>query len=275
MLSGYSGGGNNSPVPGATTPTPAVVPVSSMPKTYGEIGNINYILDNLRYIRLKNTNYVDDQYYTMLMTINNDPATYKGQSCNRILFLGNVTDVKGQDAIEASNGLNFAVDLYAVLDHGNISKVLGGHMSVFMLGEPQEMDIPEGDKGINLADILKQQMSVPIGEESLFQGINFIPLNYVGTDTLTIGQKNYPCHVLDLMMVPQGFLSEDLDVEKGYQINATSFSVTYRSGETEIVTLVDDGTFRYWWYPELAGYPLKVDIGRDNRRYVQTVEEWR
>lgn len=277
MLSGCAGGGSNNAGPGTATPTPSLtpVPLSSMPKTYGDINDLSYILDNLRYIRINNTNYVDDQHYTMILTISNDPATYKGKSCNHLVFKGNVTDAKGQDAIDAGKGLNFSIELYAALSHGNISDVYGGHIFFTLLGQPQEMDIPEGDKSINLADMIKQGMAVPMGEEKLFAGINSIPLNYTGTDVVTIGKNNYTCYVLDLLMAPQKVQEEDVVIVESHRINATSFNVTYDSGETEVISLVDDGTIRYWWYPPLAGYPLRVDISGGNMRAIQNVEEWR
>ena len=80
--------------------------------------------------------------------------------------------------------------------------------------------------------------------------------------------------MFDQMKVPpEAFKDEILE---GSRINATHFNITYESGETETVVLVDDGMLKYWWYPPLAGYPLRADFNMDNEeRVIQTVEEWR
>lgn len=274
-LCGCTGGRSSNTSPVTITPVPTAPQVVGMPKSYGEISDMGYIFDSLHYLRMNNTVYKAGQYYTLILTISNDPSTYQGKACNHVVFKGNVTDTKGPDALGIGAILNFSFDLYATLSHGNISQIYGGHMFMNALGSGQEVDIGSNYQGINMTDMLMQEMAPPEDESQIFAAIKNLPLNYTGTDVLTIGKNSYTCYVLDQLNVPEEISEGKVVVEESHQINATSFNLTFDSGETKVVSLVDDGMVRYWWYPPLAGFPLKTEISNGDQKNVLTVEEWR
>lgn len=302
--SGVSGNNSNDTA-GARTATP--VPVE--PKTVGDLYDMAYLWNNVNYCRLAydvpdNHDASGGESGTYVLEFHD--KAYNGTPAREMIF--NTTTNQG--------GLNMSMDVFfkKSADSSNMT-FLGGRAlitNVFTDDGPTMIEMPitlemveaEASGDFNSMNRQAADMGLDHYDENEMPGtdpdvdrthksldlntfvqlessvLEYMPLTYVRTETLTLGGKSYVCKVYN------GTYNETMAREALLKDQQLEYELANMEGEDVFASAdfsedraasdLEDMTITLWYSPEFPAMPVKyIYIVKGNAPYTFTVEDFR